>query len=912
MKKNYFNLEKRVFRLGLVLFLLISGFLINLKAQTHSKSILVNFGSNTCGTDVPHVSLIDKSNSSNNIILNCNISSTVTGVGNTAVEYNAQDNKIYIARLNAGSTNIFMYDVGLTTQVFACPVLPATAPINYSYGISNFSIDQRGDVYTISNYNATTAAATFTKIVLSTGAVISTQTVQFPIANKPTSFANGDLTFVANGKLYAVFQSGTAASKLYEITNYGITGTAVAVFLKDIPKIINGIAFINDQLQLSGTNSDPSCYTYLYDIASSTLGASSPNPNSFAPVDHTSIYTSIGSTKRIINNTTINTNTSDIEYELYLQNTGNVNLNGVQLKDDLGAVFGAANISNLNVSIINNPSNLTLNGAYNGTTNTNLLATGQNLTNLITANFITIKVKLRVTNINLSQIYNNQGFASGYVGTALNNVQVTDYTNDGPPSAIYPLGLDTLTPYKYLLPFACGSTMYLTQYGTGTGTSFYSLNNVTNPLTITQIGATTAATVRLNGIGFNPVDNFIYGINNVDNHLYRIDAGNYNFDLGVVANLPAGSYISGDIDTAGNYYVKANLDPQTLYKINVVTKVATAINLIGTANTLDLAFNKLDGLLYGVSASNLITINPTTGTVTIIGATGAGNDFGAMYTDGITGAVYSNKNTGTFYNFNKTTGVATAVSASIGAQGNDGAHCVNSGILFGAEVKITKTDGKTEYIPGTTNTYTVVVSNAGPFTALNANVKDALPSGVPAANITYTSAIQTGGSSVIISGGSGTGAINSFVNIQKGESITYTITLMVPITYTGNLSNTATVTLSADNVETDTTDNSATDTDTAGACYNDANSTGTPLDTKHGITLLQRAGAGDTDNWPLIRKGAFTALESNTKGFVITRVAGTSGILKPIEGMMVYDTVLGCLKIYDGTIWSCFKNPACP
>ena len=936
MKKKYLHTRKNAFRIVFALFLSALGFSSNLKAQTYSKSILVNLGSNTCGSTTPYISLVDKSTAGDPVILNCAIPSTIaTTYNNAAVEYNAKDNFIYLAQLIAGSTNIYKYDVGLASQVFSCPVL-TTPTYTYNYPISNFSIDQNGDVYTISNYDAAAGTATFTKITLSTGAVLVTQTVQFPAADKPTSLGNGDLTFVANGKLYVVFQSGTTTSKLYEITNYGVAGTATAVFLKDIPNIINGLAFINDQLQLSGISSaGATCYTYLYDIATGNLGTSSNYPNGYAPADHTSIYTSIGSTKRLINNTRINANTSDIEYELYLQNTGNVSLQEVQFKDNLAAVFGAANISNLNVSIINNPSNLTLNPAYNGTTNINLLNTGQSLTNLVTSNYITIKVKLRATNIIPTQTYNNQGVVSGYVGTPSNNVQVSDLTNDGPPSAIYPLGSDTPTPFKALIPFAnCPTTMFLTQYPAVGGTSLYTLNNVTNPLTITQVGTTTGGTVQLNGIGFNPLDNFIYGINNYDDgvnpkscHLFIVDANNVSFDLGTVSGLPTGAYISGDIDAAGNYYVKENSNPATkIYKINITTKVATLINLVDTSNNpvsvrpADITYSVIDNLLYGVTNTtpgnaSLFSINPTSGLVKIIGDTGGVTSFGAMYSDGVTGAIYGNANSAVFYSLNKTTGLATKVSNSIATVGNDGAHCVNSPILFGAELSITKTDGKTQYTPGMTNTYTVVVSNAGPFTAINANIKDAIPAGIPASNISYTSAVQPGGTSVILSGGSGTGAINSFANIQKGESITYTITLTVPLTYTGNLVNTATVAVSADNVEANTSNNSATDTDTGDRCYTDA-AGGTGINTNHGITLLKRAGGSASTDWPMVRKSAFTALESNSKGFVITRMttAQINAIVLPQEGMMVFDLSpsVKCLKIYSDGAWSCFSTPACP
>ncbi|MBE2274071.1 MAG: cadherin-like domain-containing protein [Flavobacteriales bacterium] len=97
------------------------------------------------------------------------------------------------------------------------------------------------------------------------------------------------------------------------------------------------------------------------------------------------------------------------------------------------------------------------------------------------------------------------------------------------------------------------------------------------------------------------------------------------------------------------------------------------------------------------------------------------------------------------------------------------------------------------------------------------------------------------------------------------------------------------------------------------ACYDLPNTGTAGVDTNHGITLLQRAGANN-GNWPMIRKSAHTALESNTKGFVITRMstAQITAIVSPQEGMMVYDTVAKCLKLYDGTVWSCFSTPACP
>lgn len=101
--------------------------------------------------------------------------------------------------------------------------------------------------------------------------------------------------------------------------------------------------------------------------------------------------------------------------------------------------------------------------------------------------------------------------------------------------------------------------------------------------------------------------------------------------------------------------------------------------------------------------------------------------------------------------------------------------------------------------------------------------------------------------------------------------------------------------------------------DSCGVCYKDANTSSAGKESKFGITLLQRAGANN-GNWPMIRNSAHVVLESNSKGFVITRIATSelNNITSPTEGMMIYDTTEKCLKIYNGTNWSCFNKPGCP
>lgn len=101
-------------------------------------------------------------------------------------------------------------------------------------------------------------------------------------------------------------------------------------------------------------------------------------------------------------------------------------------------------------------------------------------------------------------------------------------------------------------------------------------------------------------------------------------------------------------------------------------------------------------------------------------------------------------------------------------------------------------------------------------------------------------------------------------------------------------------------------------------CYKPAQTTGTALDTNHGITALGRAGA-DNSNWPMVRKGAWTVLEAKTKGFVVNRLTDAQINAIPSadlrEGMMVYNINQDCLQInIDGTAtgWKCFNTQTCP
>ncbi len=123
-----------------------------------------------------------------------------------------------------------------------------------------------------------------------------------------------------------------------------------------------------------------------------------------------------------------------------------------------------------------------------------------------------------------------------------------------------------------------------------------------------------------------------------------------------------------------------------------------------------------------------------------------------------------------------------------------------------ADLSITKTDGVASEIPGTSVTYTIVASNAGPSNIPSATVADTFPATL--SGVSWTCAGAGGG----ICTASGSGNINEIVNLPAGGAVTFTAVGTISASATGSLANTATVSSVA--FDPNAGNNSATDTDT--------------------------------------------------------------------------------------------------
>jgi uncharacterized repeat protein (TIGR01451 family) len=159
-------------------------------------------------------------------------------------------------------------------------------------------------------------------------------------------------------------------------------------------------------------------------------------------------------------------------------------------------------------------------------------------------------------------------------------------------------------------------------------------------------------------------------------------------------------------------------------------------------------------------------------------------------------------------NLVNTATVAAAGGITDPTPGNNSATDTDTIVNNQADVSITKTDGQTTDIPGTSIAYTIVASNAGPGGAASVTVADTFPATLT--GVTWTCAGAGGGTCVA----NGSGNINSVANLPAGGSVTYSVNATIAASATGTLSNTATATVGGGVVDPVPGNNSATDTTT--------------------------------------------------------------------------------------------------
>ena len=126
-------------------------------------------------------------------------------------------------------------------------------------------------------------------------------------------------------------------------------------------------------------------------------------------------------------------------------------------------------------------------------------------------------------------------------------------------------------------PFNCGDGLAYILTNTGTSqsnyvTGLYTLNLATNVQTLIKYPLVEASSPSrfINGIGYNTLDNFLYGLLQNTNKIARIDASGDVEYLTITGPFTTGYYSSGDIDPNGilylhgeNKFISVDLNPSS-------------------------------------------------------------------------------------------------------------------------------------------------------------------------------------------------------------------------------------------------------------------------------------------------------------------------------------------------------------
>ncbi len=192
-----------------------------------------------------------------------------------------------------------------------------------------------------------------------------------------------------------------------------------------------------------------------------------------------------------------------------------------------------------------------------------------------------------------------------------------------------------------------------------------------------------------NALAYNEKDNYIYGL--YYKELFKISKTGKVMSLGEVTGLPdilASKQVYAGASYNGYYYVTGfGVDYDKVYKIklsdNDDEREVEDINLSTAVSIKDFSFSSDGKYLYGIADGGKLTkIDVNSGEVTFIGEAHTGYEFDSSFSDK-NGRFFANDSNGNgFFEFNLEDGTKRFLSDSQPADYNDGANCIDAGLVF--------------------------------------------------------------------------------------------------------------------------------------------------------------------------------------------------------------------------------------
>lgn len=445
-------------------------------------AVPVSIGNNACTSGKGFVQF---RYTSNNLTLaqvpptSCNLSNLASpgfNEYNAGISFNPKDTNLYYTRYVSPNTYVWRWKPGS-----ACPPPTALLTVYNNMYVIGLTFDSEGMgyqlIYTGSYpYGLALQSVNFTTATL--GPIVP---VSLPAGLNPLA-GNGDFIITPTGQFLAILDNNYITINYHD---YGSAPLQATLISKLSGNTIIGLSYSDGKLVASDYYNAGGYYRSNYYEVGIVDGAKTTITTApcYFSTDMTDINTAIGVSKKLASATPTSTpGTYDLCYDIYVQNYGNWPLSKIKVTDNLAAIFGPPNISNISVSLIDNPAGVVLDPTFNGSTKTNLIDSVNSKLPASPAanNHFTIRLCFRVKSIIVGKVYNNNAFATG---DGYLNVRVTDKSTDGnnpdlnSNSKPDDTGEDRPTPFVVQTTAdsppcdALNRVLYLQNFGTGSGMS---------------------------------------------------------------------------------------------------------------------------------------------------------------------------------------------------------------------------------------------------------------------------------------------------------------------------------------------------------------------------------------------------------------------------------------------------------
>lgn len=459
-------------------------------AQPAAVSVPVSVGRTSCGTGTRGVQEYNY-NGTTNVLSNLGaicapvLAAPGFSTSLTGDAFNPKDTSLYIVRtIYSGvtpTTYIWKY------KMPGCPGASVALSNTFvGWDIAGLVFDRDGNGYWVEFRGA---AKPYTmglrKVDFATNTIgnFDTLSTTSSVGTYKIWALNGDLALTPKGTMFASFDD-----KLFTIdypAYNGLPGHINTTYIDTMKRpaggSLVGLCYADGKLLASYNNC---LYREINQLSGDTSLVTYPgSPAGVVAYDLTSITSSLGLAKSIVSALPTGTpNQYDLDYNIKIQNLGNVSLDSIQVTENLAAVFGPGNVTVTSVSFVVNPGTVFLNPGFNGIGNTTLFTNAPSISRL--KNYPTsistciISIKCRVSNIIPGVTYNNNaiGTARGYRSIALRDVSTdgskpdlndNDKSDDGGESQPTPFIINVAPELPPCI--SLNTVLYTQTFGSGTG-----------------------------------------------------------------------------------------------------------------------------------------------------------------------------------------------------------------------------------------------------------------------------------------------------------------------------------------------------------------------------------------------------------------------------------------------------------